>query len=527
MSITIRDCLQLPSLSLGRVIAGRDGLDSIVTAVSVLEFNDTDEADILSPNELLISSLFCVKDDVDAQCRLLEKAIGSGDVGLVLFYADMILGQVSPKVRKLADLRHFPIILMPESDMGLKYSDVISDVTEAIYNDRKVNRYFVRDTIQRLSQSRSRDRTPAMVLALASTYAKSAFFLCDSRNNLIASSYWPAANYLPFDQVLRRCSEAAPGEAPDYQVYKTSFVDKQGAALTLYAATGNSRLNAGILSEVAEVIQLFALLWNYNLNLQTPEALIPALLEGESELAACVCRHCGLSLSAYSQLMLIECPAEPLTAEKAGRLLSRVKALFADASCHAVADLFGERIVILSGSDHSVKHQILQEELAHLLTDRSPALIRTTYHSSCLQEDAAGFFSAHCRALDAAMRIYPSKTAFTSSDIAFAGKVLDILTSIDGQVRYYTDLLTPLTENPESELISTLITYLLDCGSEVKNTAQQLFVHRNTVLYRLNKVRELLDCDLAKMPMAYDIYLAAAIYRMQRESPAGGALSMV
>ena len=85
MSITIRDCLRLPSLSLGTVIAGHKGLDSIVTTVSVVEFEDSDEPDIISPNELLISSLYCVKDDADAQCRLIENAKRSGDVGLVLF----------------------------------------------------------------------------------------------------------------------------------------------------------------------------------------------------------------------------------------------------------------------------------------------------------------------------------------------------------------------------------------------------------------------------------------------------------
>ena len=62
----------------------------------------------------------------------------------------------------------------------------------------------------------------------------------------------------------------------------------------------------------------------------------------------------------------------------------------------------------------------------------------------------------------------------------------------------------------------TLITYLLDCNSEIKATADTLYVHRNTVLYRLNKIRALLGCDLSQMPMAYDIYLAAAIYRIQK-----------
>ena len=38
MSITIRDCLNLPSFSFGNVVAGKNGLDKIVSSVSVMEF---------------------------------------------------------------------------------------------------------------------------------------------------------------------------------------------------------------------------------------------------------------------------------------------------------------------------------------------------------------------------------------------------------------------------------------------------------------------------------------------------------
>ena len=98
MSVTLRDCLKLPSLSLGRVIAGHGGLDNIVATVSVMEFDDEEEEDFVTPNELLISALYCVKDDVQAQCRMLRQCKNNGDVGLVLFYADMILGSVDERL---------------------------------------------------------------------------------------------------------------------------------------------------------------------------------------------------------------------------------------------------------------------------------------------------------------------------------------------------------------------------------------------------------------------------------------------
>ena len=65
MSITVRDCMSLPSLQLGRVAAGRKGLDVIVNSVSVIEFDDKDDPeDIFTPNELLITSLYCARGDI-------------------------------------------------------------------------------------------------------------------------------------------------------------------------------------------------------------------------------------------------------------------------------------------------------------------------------------------------------------------------------------------------------------------------------------------------------------------------------
>ena len=38
MSITVRDCLFLPTLSLGYVAAGENGLNNIVNRIDVIEF---------------------------------------------------------------------------------------------------------------------------------------------------------------------------------------------------------------------------------------------------------------------------------------------------------------------------------------------------------------------------------------------------------------------------------------------------------------------------------------------------------
>ncbi len=509
MSITIRDCLSLPSLSLGTVIAGHKGLDSIVTTVSVLEFEDNDEPDIISPNELLISSLYCVKDDADAQCRLIENAKRSGDVGLVLFYADEVLGGISPKLLKLADLLHFPIILMPEADMGLKYSDVISDVMEATFMDRKTNNYFVRDTVQRLSQSADKDRTPTMVLQLASSYAKAAFFLCDENDNLIASSFWPVSNHLSFSKVLHVYHNNRQHKS---RIFRTDFVDKKDAKLVLYAVSQNTKLNSSMIGEVIEVIQLFSLLWNYNLNMQTAEAVIPPLLEGDQKLVRHICRSNRIDIQQFNRICLLTGP------EENQRGLLRLRKLFADHSISTIIDRFGQYIVILYQRRNEVATEILEDELYSYLHSIGQEVHHAVLQTLHLTEDAPHFYQLFCQYMGAVRQIYPQKRSFSYSDLLFAKKVSHVLTSIDFDNHYYLDLLNPIVEDAESELLPTLLTYLLDSGGEVKKTAEMLYVHRNTVLYRLNKARSLLHCDLNTMPQSYDIYLAAALQRLQSEN---------
>ena len=506
MSITIRDCLSLPSLSLGTVIAGHRGLDSIVTTVSVLEFEDNDEPDIISPNELLISSLYCVKDDADAQCRLLENAKRSGDVGLVLFYADEVLGEISPKLLKLADMLHFPVILMPGADMGLKYSDVISDVMEATFMDRKTNNYFVRDTVQRLSQSEDKDRTPAMVLQLASSYAKAAFFLCDEHENLIASSFWPLSNHISFSKVLHAYHNNREHKA---RIFCMDFVDKKDTKLVLYAVSQNTRLNSSMIGEVIEVIQLFSLLWNYNLNMHTAESVIPPLLEGDKKLVRYICQQNQIDISSFNRVCILAGPEENQS------MLLHIRELFADHGISAIVDRFGQYTVILYQRKNEVSAEILEQEFYTYLRNCGQTVHDAALQSSHLLEETPHFYQLFCQHMDTVIRIYPHKRSFSYSDLLFAKKVSHIQASIDFDSHYYLDLLTPIIEDTESELLPTLLTYLLDSNGEVKTTAEMLFVHRNTVLYRLNKARSLLHCDLNKMPQAYDIYLAAALQRLQ------------
>ena len=61
-------------------------------------------------------------------------------------------------------------------------------------------------------------------------------------------------------------------------------------------------------------------------------------------------------------------------------------------------------------------------------------------------------------------------------------------------------------------LSETLENYL-NCNCNAKKTAEEMFLHRNTLNYRLKKIREILDCDFEDLDTCLGLKLAFLIRR--------------
>lgn len=80
-------------------------------------------------------------------------------------------------------------------------------------------------------------------------------------------------------------------------------------------------------------------------------------------------------------------------------------------------------------------------------------------------------------------------------------KLLMSIDDYDILTEYYTNILGPLEEHDKkynSDYITVLKTYLYNNGS-VQETAEILFLHRNTVNYKLSKIAELIKMDLSRL----------------------------
>ena len=76
-------------------------------------------------------------------------------------------------------------------------------------------------------------------------------------------------------------------------------------------------------------------------------------------------------------------------------------------------------------------------------------------------------------------------------------------------------ILRPLSRAREGkEIVKTLQAFLLDAGSGTKRTAELLFVHVNTIKYRIQRCSELLGFRIGQEPETMSLYFAAALQRL-------------
>jgi purine catabolism regulator len=103
-----------------------------------------------------------------------------------------------------------------------------------------------------------------------------------------------------------------------------------------------------------------------------------------------------------------------------------------------------------------------------------------------------------------------------------AYSVLTLLPQHPNVTAFLKRFIYPLAQHPKAlrlDLINTLETYF-HAARSIKKTAELLYTHYNTVVYRLDRIHEILECDLDDPETALQIHIALKIYRVQSRASA-------
>lgn len=130
MGITVREALKLQPLTEAEVLAGHGGLDNVIQSVSVMDAPDI--KDWLKGNELLITTAYVLKDDPEAIVTLIHDlhARGVAALGIKL---KRFIDELPPKALSAANDLNFPLFYIP---LHCSWVEIMNPILTAILHEQ-------------------------------------------------------------------------------------------------------------------------------------------------------------------------------------------------------------------------------------------------------------------------------------------------------------------------------------------------------------------------------------------------------
>ena len=293
MQLQIEQCLELPSLHEAALIAGAGGKSNAVTSVTVLEYPDLSlltEKTVIG-NELILSALAFIKDDVKAQCELIKHLSKMGEAGLIIYYTGIIIRELSQEVLDTADELNFPLIIMPVNRIDFRYSDVIVEVMEVIISERSQSHHYLRDLVLRLAHFPNEKHSINSVIKLLSDSLQCSVILTDKNYFCRSSALKEADDITDISAFLNDILNELHVKGKvnlcfwknDIRVWNNEIISANNQRLHLIVVDSGNKLRREDLLQAAEVVELFLNIWNRNMNYEGEDDLVHAILSNQPE----------------------------------------------------------------------------------------------------------------------------------------------------------------------------------------------------------------------------------------------------
>jgi purine catabolism regulator len=539
--LTIRQALQLPIFSSAILVAGRDGVDNEISWVHIVDIPDA-TYEWRRPNILLLTAGFGLRDDPERQAALIPKLIEEQFAGLVLstgFYFD----ETPAGIRRAADENKFPVIETPRE---LMFVDVTASILEQIVNEnyallRRSQRIHERLTTLVLQGGGFDElaETLAALLQRSITIEDTAFRVLataqhgrvdSARERSVANGRTTpklARHLLDagiYDRLLQEMEPVHIPPMPDLDMNMERFVapiiverEIHGYIWIIAGAHPLTELDKLALDHGATVAAL--IFFKEQAVRKATEALrgdfLEQLLQNETKTAAFSEQAHRLNYHPerpHQVLLIHGLPAAggdayALYADVETQLHSRgVRPLLAPRDEHLVA-------VIESGGDAKGKEiaQTLVQDVAHPTYQLRIGVGRAISNAKTLRRSYEE--AEEALRVGEAMQLEEPVIAFTDLGLLHWLYHLPPETIENNAYLQHIRTLAQYDRERNAELVKTLETFL-DHGSAMVDAAQALYIHRNTLLHRLERIEKLCQITLREPLHQLNLHAAIKSYRL-------------
>lgn len=523
MSVTVNDLMSLPSLRNAKVVAGKKGMNKIVTSISVLETGDAEAlVDGLFPqgeffgSELVITSFFNALDDVESQMSCIRRLAEGGEIGLIIFYVGIYLPKIDQRLIDLANELDFVLIQMPKLKT-LRYGEVIANVSEYIYNDRVRNDFIVSDILAQVTRLPEHQRTVNTVLRMVSDSIRASVILTGSNYSLYSLATWPQNIEEDIKTNIDKIAKASKDRASyeGFHIYSFSIIPDDNLPMNLYLIKEGKELSPMLQSQVTDIVRICLNIWGKDHGKIVLHELFRAIIQDDPLKMRRLAEIFHITISDIHELWILS-GTQDHSADILRKNIENISYQL-KSCCHIViSDIYEGRLLIFASTPSSEDNAENQaEEILDLVSKQDKTVTLAKFSNLQTTAEVRNAYLDYQNHLENAMHIFPLRRWFTEGEIAFARECSEIITKGENSISPYTNTIQTLQNlGHDWDTLNTYGTYALDAGFSTNKTAKLLHIHNNTVKYRLKAIDNRLGYRHDKLPDSIKLYYSVAIYRL-------------
>ncbi|RFU70674.1 PucR family transcriptional regulator [Peribacillus saganii] len=509
--ITLRELLRLPVLKDAKVISGEQGLDRAVRFIDIMEVPDVKEW--LREGELLLTTAYAIRHDPSLLPELVELLEKAGAAALAI-KPERFLQDMPAEMIRLSNDYNLPIIEIPS---GIAYMDITHAVMEQII-DKQASMLRRSDEVYKtLTTLVLENRGIQAVADTVSKLLKSPIRVIDKIGETIVSS--------PSNVPLTATSDNRNWDiAVDKQFVGKLIIEKGHLDELELICVEHARL----VFSLELMRRKTALDTEIRLRGDFIEELLTGLPLSKQELVN-KGRQFGLTPDCVWQTAIIE--ADQLFFDNSSEYIMELGELIEQESnkrgIKSHLHKQGNRIVLLLASHN--REDIIGEQVYRTKHLESWSLIlnpiisgwkgfRIGYGGECKLWAVQKSYLEAKKAIRIGSRLDKNKQIFTFEEIEMFQLLIDAseYINMDEFVEKKIGKICDYDTKHNTDLVTTFYYYLASGGS-LLDTAKHLYIHRNSVKYRIDRIKEIADVDLENFQERF-VYYFSIMYHLIKKT---------
>ncbi len=539
MELTIREALTFGGLIGARIMAGAEKLDNKIKNITVIEVTESSIADWILAKQLCITTCYAIKDDIEQQKRLIRILHEKGCSGLLLCHVGIWIKEISPEIIALCDELKFPlifprtdatyveimnpiIIYLMENDHqneAVKYADIRGDLIDLIINEDDFSSVF-----QKMAKKLNRS------ISMFDIYCNCIY------SNKSKETVEKEASYIKYNFNLIHVKLSQNKHTiiqKDHMHSILSLVRSQQSLLGFILIDCDEKENDDVVIKVADMLNSICMLMfsrkskimdvrEHYLQEYIADLLVWNFRSGDIAVKRGL--NVGINISNKNILMVININElqQEQDKEKNENLMKQINQSIITYIKDVVSFNNRDNAVILRSDTIIVLLNESRDELKNVqkIAERCIALFEHsgTTVSVGISEWFDGIeqipiaYNQATRAAILGRKYYGNDQVLTYADVWFFHH-LHNLRNNSAAKEISGNLLEPLRSYDEAQntsLVETLYALIYN-NKDLGELSQDMYLHRNTLLHRKNKIIEILGYSPFEMPHLLNFIFALEI----------------